>query len=123
LIATCELSAGGPCSAGPNDAQAPLTAFGPEIDIDELKASMGKRQETMSLVNTDLKETKLPDKMDEVFALLNTDEDEEGGEAAAAAAVRRLGIFQKVKTHFQTKVLPKLDEIKKTVQENVLCPS
>lgn len=123
LTSACELSAGGPCSAEPGDAQAPLTAFGPEIDIDELKASMDKRQETMSLVNSDLKETKLPDKMDEVFALLETDEDEEEGEGATATAVRRLRVFQKVKTHFQNKVIPKLEEIKETVQENVLCPS
>jgi hypothetical protein len=32
-------------------------------------------------------------------------------------------VFQKVKTHFQNKVLPKLNEIKETVQKNVLCPS
>jgi hypothetical protein len=125
LTSACELSAGGPCSGEPGDTQAPLTAFGPEIDIDELKASMDKRQETMSLVNSDLKETKLPDKMDEVFALLDTDEDEgeDDGEGGTMAAVGRLRIFQKVKTHFQNKVLPKLEEIKETVQENVLCPS
>lgn len=125
LVSACELSSGGPCSAEPGDAQAPLTAFGPEIDVDELKASMDKRQETMSLVNTDLKDTKLPDKMDEVFALLDTDEDEgeDDGEGGTAAAVRRLRVFQKVKTHFQNKVIPKLEEIKETVQDNVLCPS
>lgn len=72
------------------------------------------------MVNADLKD-KLPGKMDEVFELL--DADDEDGEGSTAAILPRLGIFQKVKTHFQTRVLPKLEEIKDTVKEQVLCPS
>jgi hypothetical protein len=118
LRSACELSAGGPCSSAGGDAPAPTTAFGPAIDIDELRASLEKRQETISTVNSDLKE-KLPDKITEVFELLDSDEDDEGTTAAARPGLR---IFSKVKAHFQTKVLPKLQEIKEAVQEQVNCP-
>ena len=63
---------------------------------------------------------KLIDKITEVFELLENDEDEEG---STASAFPRLRIFQRVKSHFKAKILPKLDEIRETVQGIVNCPS
>jgi hypothetical protein len=117
LRSACALSVGGACSSTAEDAPTtPMTAFGPVIDVDELRASLDKRQETISMVNSDLKEN-LPDKVTEVFELLDTDEDEEG----TVAALPRLNVFAKVKAKFQ-KILTKVEEIKETVQEQVSCP-
>jgi hypothetical protein len=122
LQSACEISTGGPCGGDTQDSVAPMTAFGPQVDTAELRAFMTKLHDTMATVNTDLQE-RLPEKLDEVFALLDADEDDNGGDGGTAAALPRLRVFQKVKTHFQNKVLPKLNEIKETVQKNVLCPS
>jgi hypothetical protein len=118
LLAACELSAGGTCSGGAGEAAAPATAFAPPIDIAELRAALDERQGTISMVSSDLKD-KLPDKVTEVFELLDSDEEDGDGTVAARA---RLGIFNKVKSHFQTRILPKLQEIKEAVQEQVGCP-
>ena len=122
LRSACELSHGGPCTGEGGDPTTPMTAFGPEVDLAELRSFLEKLQGTIASVNADLQD-RLPDKLDEVFALLDADEDDGGGEGGAAAALPRLRVFQKVKAHFQNKVLPKLEEIKDAVRENVLCPS
>ena len=118
LHAACELSAGRACSEDAGVGAGPTTAFGPAVDVDELRASLTKHQDTMATVNTDLKE-KLPDKITEVFELLDSDEEGEGN----TAALPRLRIFAKVKNLIQTKLLPKLEEIKELVQKQVNCPS
>lgn len=118
LRSACELSAGRACTGGAGDGPGPTTAFGQAIDVDELRASLVKHQDTMATVNADLKE-KLADKITEVFELLDSDEETEGN----TAALPRLRIFAKVKTLIQTKLLPKLEEIKELVQKQVSCPS
>jgi len=119
LASACELTTGGPCAGTAGDSAPPTTAFSAEVDTAELRAFLDKLQPTISSVNSDLQD-KLPGKMDDVFALLEADDD---GEGAPALALPRLRVFRKVKEHFQNKVLPKLEEIKDTVKENVLCPS
>jgi len=118
LRSACEVSAGGACSSAPDAPLAPTTAFGPEIDFDELKAAMQEHQELMGKVNSHLQES-LPDKATEVFALLDADDDDDPENPTAA--LPRLRIFAKVKAGFQ-KILAKVDEIKETVQEHVPCP-
>lgn len=102
-----------------NELEAPTAAFGDGVDSDELVAAKVQRRELMTTVNGNLQE-ELSDKLADIFALLEADL--EGTRSSAALAFPKINLVRVVKEFFKA-VLPLVEEVTETVQEQVGCPS